>query len=82
MLETLITSKTRIRLLVKFFINAATNGHLRGLADEMNESTNAIRIELNKFEESGLLTSYSESNKKIFKANTSHPLFPETSPSA
>ena len=43
MLETLITSKTRIRILVKFFINTANNGHLRGLAEEMNESTNAIR---------------------------------------
>ena len=29
------------------------------------------------FEESGLLNSYSESNKKIFKANTKHPLYPE-----
>jgi hypothetical protein len=42
MLETLITSKTRIRILVKFFINTANNGHLRGLAEEMNESTNAL----------------------------------------
>ena len=47
MLETLITSKTRLRVLIKFFINAANNAHMRGLADEMHESTNAIRKELN-----------------------------------
>ncbi|MSP85673.1 MAG: ArsR family transcriptional regulator, partial [Flavobacteriaceae bacterium] len=47
MLKTLITSKTRLRILVKFFINSANHGHLRGLADEMQESTNAIRKELN-----------------------------------
>lgn len=75
MLETLITSKTRIRLLVKFFINAATNGHLRGLADEMNESTNAIRKELNNLSEAGYLDKESVQNKVNYKANTKHPLF-------
>ncbi|MEA3444365.1 MAG: ArsR family transcriptional regulator, partial [Bacteroidota bacterium] len=39
------------------------------------ESTNAIRQELNKFEKAGLLNSYSEGNKKMFRANTEHPLF-------
>ena len=55
MLETLITSKTRIRILVKFFINEANFGHIRGLAEEMNESTNAIRKELNNLSEAGYL---------------------------
>ena len=51
MLESLITSKTRIRLLVKFFVNAANAGYLRGLAQEMQENTNAIRKELNHLSE-------------------------------
>jgi len=42
MLERIITSKTRLRLLVKFFVNAANQAHMRGLADEFGESTNAI----------------------------------------
>ena len=33
--------------MVKFFVNVANNGHLRGLAEEFNESTNSIRKELN-----------------------------------
>src|SRR6187455_2188040 len=77
MLDTLVSSKTKIKLLLKFFLNASNTAYLRNLESEFGESTNAIRLELNKFEESGLLNSYSESNKKIFKANTEHPLYPE-----
>ena len=75
MLESLITSKTRIRILVKFFINAANMGHLRGLAEEMNESTNAIRKELNNLSEAGYLEKEAIQNRISYKANTKHPLF-------
>lgn len=75
MLEALITSKTRIRLMLKFFLNTSSTGYLRGLATEFGESTNAIRLELNRFEEAGLLSTSNEGNKKIFRANTKHPLF-------
>ncbi len=75
MLETLVTSKTRIKLLVKFFLNAATRSYLRDLEAEFGESTNAIRQELNRFEEAGMLQSEIDGNKKIFFANTRHPLF-------
>lgn len=75
MLETLITSKTRIRILVKFFINVANNGYLRGLAEELNESTNSIRKELNNLLEAGYLEKESVHNKVIYRANSKHPLF-------
>lgn len=75
MLESLITSKTRIRILVKFFINVANNGYLRGLAEELNESTNSIRKELNNLLEAGYLEKEAIQNKIIYKANTKHPLF-------
>ena len=75
MLETLITSKTRLRILVKFFINTANNGHLRGLAEELNESTNAIRKELNHLYEAGYLEKEAKLNKISYKANIKHPLF-------
>jgi len=74
-LESLITSQTRIKLLLKFFLNSSTSSYLRGLADEFNESSNAIRVELNRFEQAGLLTSSFDGNKKMFTANTQHPLF-------
>lgn len=75
MLESLITSKTRIKLLVKFFINSQTKAYLRSLESEFGESTNAIRIELNRFEKAGLLESSSEGNRKYYKANTGHAFF-------
>ncbi len=75
MIETLISSKTRIKLLLKFFLNSSTTAYLRGLEDEFGESTNSIRLELNRFEKAGFLESYSQSNKKLFKVNVKHPLF-------
>lgn len=75
MLETLISSKTRIKLLLKFFLNSSNKAHLRGLETEFGESSNAIRLELNKLEDAGLLKSSHQGNKKLFNANTSHPLY-------
>ena len=75
MLDTLITSKTRIKLLLKFFLNSNASSYLRNLEGEFGESTNGIRLELNKFEKAGLLQSRISGNKKMYQANTAHPLF-------
>ncbi len=77
MIETLISSKTRIKLLLKFFLNSETTSYLRGLESEFGESTNSIRLELNRLEEAGMLSSHLKGNKKIFKSNTNHPLYRE-----
>ncbi len=75
MLDSLITSKTRIRLLVKFFINISNAGYLRGLATEMNENTNAIRKELNNLSKAGYIVRDASESKVMYRANTAHPLF-------
>ena len=75
MLDTLITSKTRIKLMLKFFLNSNASSYLRNLEGEFGESTNGIRLELNKFEKAGLLQSRISGNKKMYQANTAHPLF-------
>jgi len=75
MIETLISSKTRVKLLLKFFLNSNNSSYLRGLESEFSESSNAIRLELNKLEEAGLLSSNLQGNKKYFQANTRHPLY-------
>jgi hypothetical protein len=77
MLEALISSKTRIKILVKFFLNDNLTSYLRSLEEEFGESTNSIRIELNRFEKAGFLQSFSKGNKKLFKVNNTHPLFRE-----
>ena len=75
MLNSLITSKTRLRMLIKFFVSAANNGYLNGLANEFNESTNSIRKELNNLSGAGYLLKSKENNRIIYNANTSHPMF-------
>ena len=75
MLEALITSKTRVRMLIKFFIGASNKGYLNGLATEFNESTNSIRKELNNLSQAGYLIKSKENNKVIYQANIIHPMF-------
>ncbi|MFN0214450.1 MAG: ArsR family transcriptional regulator [Saprospiraceae bacterium] len=77
MIDALISSKTRIKLLLKFFLNSHATAYLRSLESEFGESSNGIRVELNRLENAGLLLSENEGNKKIFRANTRHPLFRE-----
>jgi len=60
---------------MKFFLNSSTRAHLRGLESEFGESSNGIRIELNRMEEANLLHSTREGNKKLYYANKKHPLF-------
>ena len=63
--------------MLKFFLNSKTKGYLRGLSQEFGESTNSIRIELNRLEKAGMLKTEFQGNKKFFQANTNHPLFNE-----
>jgi len=75
LLESLITSKTRVKLLLKFFLNSNTESYLRSLADELGESTNAVRVELNRLTHAGLLVSKPNGRTITYSANEQHPLF-------
>ena len=75
MLDSLVTSKTRIKLLLKFFINPGTKAYLRELAKEFGESTNAVRLELNRLTKANLLISQNHGRTILYNANTDHTLF-------
>lgn len=60
---------------MKFFLNRNNSAWLRGLETELQESSNAIRLELNRFEQAGLLVSEWEQNRKLYRANQEHPLY-------
>ena len=75
MLSTLIKSKTRLRLLIKFFVNIQNEGYLNGLANEFVESTNTCRKELNNLSSAGYLVKKARENKIFYSANKKHPLF-------
>ena len=74
LLGPLITSKTRLKLLLRFFLNQNLSGYLQGLSKELDENTNSIRVELNRLEQAGLLASELEGRKKLYRVNDSHPL--------
>jgi len=77
LLSGLISSKTRIKLLIRFFFNPETRSYLRELAKEFNVSTNAVREELNQLSKSNLLKSQKNGRQVFYAANQEHPLFPD-----
>ena len=75
MLDSLVTSKTRIKLLLKFFINPETSAYLRELSKEFGESTNSVRLELNRLTKANLLVSQTRGRTVMYNANTEHSFF-------
>jgi predicted transcriptional regulator len=73
----LIASKTRVKLLIRFFFNPEARSYLRELAKEFNVSTNSVREELNQLTRTKLLISEKDGRQIYYSADTSHPLFPE-----
>jgi len=73
----LISSKTRIKLLTRFFFNPQTRSYLRELAREFNVSTNLVRQELNRLTKTNLLKFQKDGRQVYYMANEDHPLFPE-----
>ena len=73
----LITSKMRIRILMRLFLNPQQQAYLRGLADEFDASTSQVKEELKHLKDAGLLLSTKEGRQTNYKANEEHPLFPE-----
>jgi predicted transcriptional regulator len=76
-LSGIISSKTRIKLLMRFFFNPQTRAYLRELAKELNVSSNAVREELNQLTKTNLLKSEKDGRHVFYKANENHALFPE-----
>lgn len=67
-LDHLFISKVRIKALQYFFFNKEPI-HLRAAVRELNEEINAVRRELSRMAEIGLLTLDSRGNKKYFMMN-------------
>ena len=77
LLSGLISSKTRIKLLIRFFLNPTARSYMRELAKEFNLSTNSVREELNQLSKTGLLISKKNGRTIEYAANQQHPLFSE-----
>ncbi len=77
LLSGIIASKTRVKLLMRFFFNPQARSYLRELAKEFEVSTNAVREELNQLKKTNLLISEKNGRQVFYHANTEHSLFPE-----
>lgn len=77
LLRSLITSKTRINILMRLFLNPAQHAYLRELADEFNASPSQVKDELTQLIAAGFLVHEKQGRKINYKANTVHPLYPE-----
>ncbi|MHC1699606.1 MAG: winged helix-turn-helix domain-containing protein [Humidesulfovibrio sp.] len=79
MLTQLFTSKARIKVLLKLFLNPDVSCYLRELATEFRLSPNALKGELDSLSEAGYLTRRQNGRNVYFRANTTHPFFSEIS---
>jgi DNA-binding transcriptional ArsR family regulator len=77
MLDGLITSKTRVRILMRLFLNSREKVYLRELASEYGLSSGQVSSELHHMRDAGFLSQDRAGRKIEYRANTSHPLFPE-----
>ena len=73
----LITSKMRIRILMRIFLNPERNVYLRELADEFQASPSHIKNELDQLKSADLLTSKKNGRQVLFSANRKHPVYNE-----
>ncbi|MBE9545425.1 MAG: winged helix-turn-helix transcriptional regulator [Proteobacteria bacterium] len=78
-LNSLITSKTRVKVLMRLFLNPDRNAYLRELADEFKISTSLVSEELKQLKKAGFLESEKNGRQLYFRANRQHPLFSELS---
>ncbi|MDH5525228.1 MAG: winged helix-turn-helix domain-containing protein [Desulfobulbaceae bacterium] len=72
-----ITSKTRIKILMRLFLNPDQSAYLRELADEFKVSPSHIKDELTQLNKAELLTSRKNGRQILFSANQKHPVFSE-----
>ena len=75
MLANLITSKNRLRLLVKFFITAGNEDFLRGLATELHENRNAVHKEWNNLDVNCYSVREEQESKIFYHANKQRTFF-------
>lgn len=73
MLEELIGSKTRVKLLKLFVINSSRKYYVREITRVVDEQINSVRRELAKLLKLGIIISSKEGNRVYYHANKDFP---------
>lgn len=74
-LNDIITSKVRIKVLELFFGNPTEMYHVRGIVREIDEEINAVRRELMKLEESGVIKKEARGNRVYYWVRDDYPMY-------
>ena len=77
MLETILSSKVRAKILVAFFLSPGIEKNAWELTQSLGENYSAIWKELNRLEENGILASERRGNAKAYRVNHACPIEPE-----
>ena len=75
MLEDLIISRVRVKILTLFFLNPSSMYHLREIQRQTGEAMNAIRREMQHLQSAGFASSEHRGNRKYYRMRRDHPLF-------
>jgi predicted nucleotidyltransferase len=77
MLEALISSKTRVKLLTLFLLNPESEYYVREIVRMTGENYNAVRRELANLETLGLITGQKKGNQQYYTVNRTFFLYDE-----
>ncbi len=77
MLETLFSSRVRVKVLEAFMTDPSAEYHSRALARLIGERQNAVWRELQKLEEAGLLRGETYGKRKMYSLCREYPLYSE-----
>jgi len=72
-----IFPKARAELFTLLFVDPGNEVHLRAIADSTGFAIGTIQQEVAKLENTGLLASRRDGNRRLYRANRDHPLYPE-----
>ena len=75
MLEALITSKTRVKLLTLFLLNPESEYYVREIVRMTKENYNSVRRELANLETFGLITGQKKGNMQYYTVNINFFLY-------
>ncbi|MCB1865672.1 MAG: winged helix-turn-helix transcriptional regulator [Chromatiales bacterium] len=77
MLGDLFTSKMRVNILIRLFLNPEARTYLRELAQDYGASPGHVHNELQQLSSAGLLRAERDGRQIVYRAEQRHPLFPE-----
>ncbi|MCL4359858.1 hypothetical protein M1555_01200 [Patescibacteria group bacterium] len=77
MLEDIIISRVRVKILTLFLSHPGQIFHVRDIVRKVGEEINAVRRELAHMEKAGMLTKEQRANRLFYAFRKDYPLYPE-----